>query len=281
MRLTHAQPTLGIIAICKNEEIDLPGFLSHLIPWVDEIVLVDDESTDDTLEIARAFAPKVRCINHPMQPQFGFAGQRNAGIQAATADWLLHMDIDERVPAALGQEILRAIQDPNYNGFRYRRMNYFLHRPMYSGGLQLWNNPQLGRRGYHHFERNLHEKCMVEGLVGQLNNVMWHLNDANYAERMRKSVHYCQYEAQRLIDQNHIIRWYDFFVYPALKFVKGYALQRGFRDGIPGLIFALHSADAVFRTYALAWDLQNRLSRDELEAQIRQDWQSLRDKSNI
>jgi len=89
--------TLAAVAICKNEERDIRGFLDHLLPWIDEVVVIDDGSTDRTLEILRAEGDRVTVIERSMDPVDGFAGQRNAGIDAARSDWLIHMDIDERV----------------------------------------------------------------------------------------------------------------------------------------------------------------------------------------
>src|SRR5437867_9133513 len=102
------RPTLGIVAICHNEEKDMPRFLEHLLPWVDEIVLVDDGSTDRTVEIAQAAGPKVRVIVSPKTADEGYSDQRNKGIDAAFSEWLLHMDIDERVTPGLAEEILKA-----------------------------------------------------------------------------------------------------------------------------------------------------------------------------
>jgi (heptosyl)LPS beta-1,4-glucosyltransferase len=58
----NIKPTLGVVAISYNEEVDLPGFLEHLIEWVDEIVIVDDGSTDTTEEIASKYGPKINFI---------------------------------------------------------------------------------------------------------------------------------------------------------------------------------------------------------------------------
>jgi glycosyltransferase involved in cell wall biosynthesis len=262
----HA-PTFGVVAISKNEEREIGPFLAHLLPWVDEIILVDDGSTDNTVPLARAAGPKVKVIEQPMQPEEGFAGQRNRGIQEATADWLLHMDIDERVPPELAAEIQQAIWEPGRDGFRYRRLNFFLHRPMYGGGWNRWNRVQLARRGKHHFRNPVHEECIVETSasgIGQLQHPMWHLNDENYRERMRKSFQYCQIEAEELMHQQRV-HWYHLLLMPLKAFVKVYIARAGFRDGTPGLLIALHGACAHFRTYALIWDEQHRLPRPEPE----------------
>src|SRR5437763_15328649 len=120
-----ARPTLGVVAISRNEEKDMPGFLEHLLPWVDEIVIVDDGSTDGTAGIASSAGTKVKWSPRRRDAKTGFAGQRNFGIESAQSDWLLHMDIDERVTPELMEDILKGIQDSAHNGYRYRRLNCF------------------------------------------------------------------------------------------------------------------------------------------------------------
>jgi glycosyltransferase involved in cell wall biosynthesis len=256
-------PTLGVVAISKNEAREIGAFVQHLQRWVDEIVLVDDDSTDETVAIAHATAPGMTIVSHPLHPTAGFAAQRNRGIAAATADWLLHMDIDDRVTADLQAEIQQAIQCPERDAYAYRRHNFFLHRPVRGGVWRDWNRVRLARRGMHYFQSAVHETCMVctrPHRIGQLKHAMWHLNDENYLERMRKSLQYCEAEAQEIACQGRV-QWGHILGRPLIQFLHAYIGKAGFRDGVPGLILALHSASDTLWRYALAWDQQNRLPR--------------------
>ena len=263
--------SLAIVAICKNEEQDLPGFLANTIPLADEVIIVDDASTDRSAEIASA-AKQVKFIVAPMDRDKGFAGQRNIGIDAATADWVLNMDIDERIPAELFKEIKEVIADTPFNAFKYRRANFFLHREMKGGGWTSWNQPQLARRGSHRYINAIHERSKVDGepkSIGQLQHKMWHLNDADYSERLRKSTQYCEIEARLLIDKDKKASAVDIIVRPVIEFIVKYVYRQGFRDGIPGLISAMHAATSTFRIYAMVWDHQNRIRRDEIEQSLK------------
>ncbi|MEL6100820.1 MAG: glycosyltransferase family 2 protein [Pseudomonadota bacterium] len=242
----------------------MPVLITNLQEWVHELIVVDDESTDRSHEILEAAGKNVRCIVHPMT-QEGYAGQRNAGIAEAKGDWLLHMDCDERMPPDLQREVLEELQATQLHGFRYRRLIFFLHRPILRGGWSSWNNPQLAMRGFHRFEGVLHERCVIEGgnaRTGQLEHKMLHLNDASFAERIDKSNRYVAINADRDFDAGRVVTGPRIF---GAAFLKRYVLQKGFLDGTVGLIAAMHAATALFRERALVWDRQNAIPRAELE----------------
>jgi len=271
----NASPTLGVVAISFNEEQDLPAFIEHLQPWVDEIVIVDDGSTDQTAEIAQAGGEKVKFIISPRSIGEYFSHQRNKGIAASTSDWLLHMDIDERVPPEFAQEIIEAVRDNSKAAYRFRRLNFFLHRPMQGGGWQDWNLVHLARRKIFHFTGMYHEKCVVDApseYIGQLKEKMWHLNDESYKERMEKSVLYCQEQAKLLAESGMKIQWYHLLLLPMAEFLRKILKKKGYRDGTLGLLFALHSFCAMFRSCALVWDEQNSIDRVKIEQQLREKW---------
>jgi glycosyltransferase involved in cell wall biosynthesis len=267
-------PTLAVVAIAKNEEKDMPGFLRHLVPWVDEVVIVDDDSADTTHDIVKAAGDKVRLVRRSMTDE-GFSGQRNAGIDAAKSDWLLHMDIDERVPRELAEEIRVAIENTQLNAFRYRRLEFFLHRPMRGGGWQYWNRPQLARRGAHRFKNKIHEECIIEGgdgSIGQLKNKIWHLNDESYLERASKNLRYMQMSGEQIIARGIKVRWYHMLLHPAYRAFKSYFIQHGYREGTRGLMLALYTFAGIFNWWAYAWDRQNRIDRESLEDAISKSW---------
>jgi len=263
--------TLGVVAISYNEERDLPGFIDHLMPWVDEIVIVDDGSTDRTAKIANASRTKIKFIVSPRKEGEFFSHQRNKGIATSSCDWILHMDIDERVTPELAAEIIKVIRDENKDAYRYRRRNYFLHRPMRGGGLQDWNSIHLAKRNVLQFSGMYHEKCIVDTppeRIGQLKEKMWHLNDESYEERMKKSILYCQEQASILEEKGIKIKWWHFVLLPLKEFIVKFFKKHGYKDGTLGLLFALHSTCAMFRACALVWDGQNYVDRSDIENNI-------------
>lgn len=265
----NTKKKFGVVGISHNEEVDLPGFIEHLEDWVDEIVIVDSGSTDSSLQIITNSSFDIKLIETSLEKAGGYAGLRNLGIEACNTEWIINMDIDERITEKLKLEILKSINSDSFNAYRYRRLNFFLHRPMKAGGWNSWNNPQLARKAAHTYQGNLHEKCIVQGgdtKIGQLKNYMWHLNDESYLERMDKSFRYCKLESENLIKNNIQVKAHHIFFKTIFEFLKKYIFKKGFLDGVPGLISAIHSADAVFRALALTWDEQNKIDRKDLKS---------------
>ena len=264
----NREPTLGVVAISFNEEVDLQGFLEHLVVWVDEIVIVDDGSTDRTEQIASNYGSKVKFIKSKREKGEYYSDQRNKGIDAANSDWLLHMDIDERVSSELSLEILTAISSPDYDAYKFRRLNYFFHRPMKGGGWADWNLVHLAKREVLRFGGMFHETIILtisSKKIGQLANKMHHFNDNSYSKRLRKSMTYQEEVVLSLEKRNVKVDLWSMIIALIKEFLVKYFYKKGFMDGTPGFISAFHSSFAIFKAYALLWEKQNKIERKELE----------------
>ena len=261
------QPSIGVVVITRNEERDIRHFLQHLVSWVDEIIVVDDGSTDRTVELCRAHEPRVKVVSYPMGPNKDFGAQRNRGIDASSAEWLLHMDADNRVTPALADELKGVISSLRYVAYRYRRLNFFLQRPFSAGGWQDWNEPWLARRDVLRFDGRLHEGAIVNADptdIGQLRHAMWHLGDESFEERIQKTLLYSQLTADRLTTSQRI-GLIQLVLRPIGRAFKAYIIRGGFLQGTVGIIHAVYTFSGTFNWYAVAWDRQNRIARERLE----------------
>ena len=279
--MSTASPTLAVCSIAKNEERDLPGWLAVHLRFCDELVVVLDTSEDRTLNLLQQaqaeHGQRVRWIHHAMDPDEGFAGQRNAAIQAATADWILHTDIDERPTPGLAAEIRDAIRQPDRNAFCYRRLNHFLHHPVKGGGWAHWNKPWLARRGAHRFEGRIHERIVIEGddgATGQLEGRMWHLCDEDYVTRVEKNARYMQGSGRQIVERGIRVRWYHLLLHPGWRAFKSFFVQGGWRDGTQGVVHSLYTFGSVFNWWAFAWETQNQVERGTLERQLAEAWEA-------
>ena len=104
---------LSLCVIARNESRFLGDCLASVAPWVDEVVVVDTGSEDETVEIASSMGARV--LHHPWNEDFAEA--RNVGLAAATGDWILTLDADERLGPGAGAMIRAAIEDPRIDAF--------------------------------------------------------------------------------------------------------------------------------------------------------------------
>src|SRR5262245_57420828 len=96
-------PKLTVTVITHNEAANIAAALES-VRWADEIVVVDSESTDETVSIARRFT------NHVIvRPWPGYVAQKNFAAEQAGHDWILSLDADERVSPSLAEEIQRLV----------------------------------------------------------------------------------------------------------------------------------------------------------------------------
>src|SRR2546428_8984666 len=127
--MTPVRPRLSAVVIALNEEARLRACLES-VAWADEIVVVDAESQDKTVQIAREFTEHVL-----VRPWPGFAAQKNFALEQATGDWLLSLDADEEASPELRDEIARIlVQAGAADGYAVARRNGFLGQWIPPGG---------------------------------------------------------------------------------------------------------------------------------------------------
>src|SRR5687767_10495838 len=109
---------ISAVILTKNEEKHIVDCIES-VSWCDDIVVVDDNSTDRTVDIAKKHG--VRVYNHKLENNF--AAQRNFGLENAREEWVLFVDADERVSKDLQEEIQETIANTPYDGFKIKRLD--------------------------------------------------------------------------------------------------------------------------------------------------------------
>lgn len=261
----NLKTTLSVVVITKDEENDLLGFLDNFMTIADEIVIIDDGSTDKTEEIALAAGDKVRFIVNPRGPREGFCDQRQKGVEAARGEWLLQVDCDMRLTPDLACEIQQAIQDNSISAYRFRLEQYFLNHRVRHGGFQYRNDPWLARRkAIISWTQKVHERINLNCnsvQIGQLKYRMIHLTDINFTERLRKNFQYSHIEVDRLLAAGEKFTVYKIFTFPFWRFIRSYILMLGFLDGRIGLVWGIYQFTSNATIYFLGWDRQHGGSR--------------------
>ena len=247
-------PRVSIVVITLDEEDHLRRCLES-VAWADEIVVVDAESRDKTVQVAREFTDRV--ISRPWA---GFATQKNFAVEQTTGDWVLSLDADEEASPELREEIAAAIADPQAcDGYAIRRRNVFLGQWIRHGGLYPDWQVRLFRRGRGRFaERAVHESVSVTGPVGRLRGHLVHRSYDGVSDFVERANRYSSLAAEQLIRDGRRVRAGELVLRPLGRFLSMYLVKRGFLDGRRGLLLASLYAYYVFMRSAKVWEVTRR-----------------------
>ena len=236
---------ISVTIISKNEAHNIRDCLESVL-WADEIILVDQFSTDGTAEIAREFGAKVF-----QEPWLGFARQKNFALSKAEGSWILSLDADERATPLLRQEIEETINlKEACNGYYIGRKNFFCNQWIRHGGWHPDYNLRLFRKNAGHFqERAVHEKVVVDGDTGYLSHPIEHYTYISVADYLKRLERYSRLAASEISGRKRWTRWHTLILRPLFTFVNMYLLRRGILDGTPGLFLAVSYAYYTFLKY--------------------------------
>jgi glycosyltransferase involved in cell wall biosynthesis len=231
--------SISAILIAKDEERDLPGCLESLKGLATEIVVVvSDDTTDKTEEIARAAGAKT------IRRKFDdYARQRQASLAAAGGEWCLWIDPDERVSPALVEEIRSTLSaSPSCSAYDIPFEIHFLGSTLRWGGLGSESHVRLFRRSKTRFIGGaLHEGLQIDGPVGSLSGKIVHEPYKNISEYLEKLDRYTTLAAQKRYAEGHrFFRWRHLIL--PWEFFARAVLKLGVLDGFPGLVWAGLSA---------------------------------------
>ena len=251
-------PTLSVILITRNEEANLGNCLASLEGIAQQIVVVDTNSSDRTLEIAKNHAAVIS--NPPDWP--GFGRQKNRALDLASGDWVLSLDADERLTPALRAEIQRAIADSTHvDCFAIPRLSWYCGRFIRHSGWSPDYVERLFKRGTARFSDDLvHERLIPSGQVARLENPMLHFSFMNYSQVLQKIDRYSTASAQQAFAKGKTSNPLKAILHGAWSFFRTYIIKAGFLDGAQGLALAISNGQGTYYRYIKLWqlNLENR-----------------------
>jgi glycosyltransferase involved in cell wall biosynthesis len=237
------------IVITFNEAANLRAALASL-SFADEIVVVDSQSTDDTVAIARAFTDRVF-----VRPWPGYIEQKNFAAAQARHDWIFSLDADERVSAPLSDEI-QHLPDNAVAGFRMPRVTFHLGRWLRSTDWYPDHQLRLYDRRRARWSGGLvHESVKADGPIADLRGEILHYAYRDLSHHLQTMDRYTTLAARQMFDDGRTAGWWDLAVHPPAAFLRNYVLRGGFRDGVPGLIVSAMNARYVGLKFAKLWEL--------------------------
>jgi len=244
---------LTAIVIAKNEEERVTDCLSFL-SFADEIIVVDNGSTDRTMELARREHARV-----VEAKEKDFASVRELGLREAVGTWILYVDADEEVGTELQREVRKVITGYTAeapSAYFVKRDTYYLshHWPYQDQVERLFLTSAL--KGWH---GKLHETPVYTGDTGTLTHPLVHRTHRTLEEMLTKTNDWSEIEAKLRLDAHHPpVVWWRFLRVMFTGFTRSYVDQRGFRAGTVGWIESIYQAFSMFITYAKLWEMQQK-----------------------
>jgi len=250
-------PKVSVVIIAKNEERRIPACLES-VAWADEVVVVDDCSTDRTVEIAKKRGAKV------VERKMDIEGKhRNYAYSLASGDWVLSIDCDERVTPELAKEIRDVLaQNTQYAAYAIPIKTFLGTRWVRYAGYYPARKTRLFRKGtFRYEEASVHPRIFLDGKCGDLNGDILHYSYETFFDVINKLNRESRLEAEKWIKDGRKANAAKTLRKFVDRFLKFYFLRKGYKDGFLGFMFSFfHSLYQLF-SYAHYWDMKNKEPR--------------------
>ncbi len=241
---------ISVIVIAGMEEHNIAECLES-VRWADEIIVVNSESKDRTVVIAKQFTDRVF-----VRKWEGYASQKNFSLQQAKNEWVLSLDADERVSPELREEI-SSLDFSKADGFYIPRRNYFLGKVIRSCGWSPDYQLRLFRKSKTNVtDRKVHEGFTIAGKKDYLKNELIHYTHDSITNTLKKIEEYSTLEAEEKVNRIRMNGPKMFFK-PLWAFIQHFVMRRGFTDGAHGLMVSIIHAMTKTQVYMKIWEMQH------------------------
>jgi glycosyltransferase involved in cell wall biosynthesis len=241
---------VSICIIAGNEAARIARALKSVAGWTSEIIVVlNDDIADGTDQIAESFGAKVF-----REPWKGHIAQKNSAAQKAAGDWILGLDADEAVSPELRDEIQKLFSEPEklrrFAAFSFPRCTFYCGRWIRHGDWYPDRQTRLWRRGAAEWGGvDPHDKLLVAGRVGRLQNDLQHFSNDSINRQIEKLIPFSDEFVRQHLAGNRYSSWLDLALRPGWRFFRAYFLRLGFLDGWPGYYIARLNAFSALTRY--------------------------------
>lgn len=255
---------LSVIVLTKNEDRMIKACLES-VKWIDEIIVVDNGSNDQTLEIVKKYTDKILKFDG-----LDFAALRNEAIKSAKGEWVLYIDADERILDGLRKEIESVVTFNTFSAYAISRQNIIFGRKVNYGPYKHdWVIRLIKKSDFERWVGKVHEYPEFNGKLGYLNNSLLHLTHRNIDQIVLKSLDWSKIDAKLRLEGKHpkMSGWRFVRIFITEIFNQG-LLRKGFFNGTVGTMDSLLQAFSLYITYVRLWEYQQNSSPDEIYREI-------------
>lgn len=244
---------LSAIVLTKNEEGNIADCLKSL-SFCDEILVIDDNSTDKTTDIAKKLGAKV--INRKLNNDF--AGQRNFALKRAKNEWVLFIDADERVTEKLADEIRSVIKNNSHTGYYLKRKDMLWGRKINHGEMGNIKLLRLAKKNAGKWERKVHEKWIVKENLSKLKNSLIHKSHQNISEFIKHVDYFSSLHSESNFKEGKRSGVFKICTMPVGHFLNNFVFKLGFIDGIEGFVIAFTMSFHSFLAWSKLYLMQKK-----------------------
>ncbi|MEO8910050.1 MAG: glycosyltransferase family 2 protein [Gemmatimonadaceae bacterium] len=242
----------GVTAViaAHDESANIEACIAS-VDWAGEVIVVENDSTDDTIDRAKRAGATV------ISPPFTTIGSaRNQAIVRANTPWILVLDADERCTPELASEVQKTIATTDVQAFRIPRRNFFLGKEIRHGGWESDKPVRLFRRELRYNANLVHEHVDVPGgaLTEETSAALLHFTYRSLDQYFEKFDRYSRWWAEQNYAKGRRGSAAQVFIKPPARFVSMYLFRRGFLDGAHGLLLSCLAAASVMAKYARLWE---------------------------
>jgi len=247
---------LSVVISAHNEEKNIKECLESVGNLADEIIVIDNSSTDRTGEIAKKLGAKVITQENDYKK---IDLQKNFGFDHASGDWIFSLDADERITPKLSDEIKKTILLTNdISGYFVPRKNIIFGR--WIRHSIWWPDYQLRlfKKGKGRFPKvSVHQPIDVKGETRHLSEPLIHNNYNSISQFVFKmNTIYTEIESEEMVKSGHKVSASDSIKMPVSDFLKTYFLQKGYKDGLHGFVLSVLQSFYMFLVFAKTWERQ-------------------------
>ncbi len=242
---------ISCVIVTKNEQANICRCLQS-VQWMDEILVLDSGSVDETVKICKEFGCKV------VETEWmGFGKTKRFAVEQAKYDWIFSIDADEEMTTELRETLQQLLQTANpAAGYYIKRRSFYLGKRIRFSG---WNRDyplRFFNRKFGNFnEKEVHESVRIAAPKKNIEDCLLHYTYPTIESHIQKIDLYSTLGAQQLLAKGKQASVFTAVMRGKVKFLKIYILQAGFLDGLEGLVLALISAFGVYLKYLKLWEL--------------------------
>lgn len=255
---------ISAIVLTKNEQERIEACLES-IKWVDEIIVIDSNSSDQTVEIAKKFGANT------YQREFdNYVNQKEWAMSKVSGDWVLYVDADERVLKPLKQEILDLISKNEHSAYAISRRNIiFGSEVKYGSFWPDWVIRLVKKEDFIKWVGEVHEHMEFKGKLGYTKFSFLHLTHRNVDQIIMKNLQWSKIDAKLRFDANHpkMSGWRFLRILFSELFYQG-IIRKGFFNGSIGTIDAILQTFSLVTTYIRLWEMQQSKPLDKAYSEI-------------